>query len=151
MEISMNTVERLPIHHRWPLARTLILILAGAFLGLMADIRVEHVEAVRENSIAWIPIIYCACMTVACLAAFMFWNKAARLIMLLLFLMAFVIGGIGFYFHNHGHFTKVIKTSINAWLDPKMNHSEGPPQVAPLAFAGLGVLGILATLKRFDA
>jgi hypothetical protein len=49
---------------------------------------------------------------------------------------------------NHaGH----AKTSVSAWTDPKMNHSDGPPQVAPLAFAGLGVLGVLASLKRFNS
>jgi hypothetical protein len=44
----------------------------------------------------------------------------------------------------------VIRASVNAWIDPKMSHSDDPPQVAPLAFAGLGVMGILASLKRFN-
>jgi hypothetical protein len=138
------------VHDRLPLARVLILILAGAFVGLMADIRVEHVEAVRDHSIAWVPIIYCGFMTIACLVAFVFWNPTMRRIMLPLFLLALVVGGMGFYFHNQGNFKRVIKTSVNAWTDPNMEHSDGPPQVAPLAFAGLGVIGILASLNRFN-
>jgi hypothetical protein len=90
-------------------------------------------------------------MAVACLATFVYWNKTARLLMLPLFLLAFIIGGMGFYFHNHGNLREVVKSSVNAWADPKMNHPDGPPQVAPLAFGGLGVIGILASLRRFNS
>jgi hypothetical protein len=135
---------------RWPLPRVLILLLAGAFAGLMVDIRVEHVDVVRERSIAWLPIIYAGFMTVACLVAFIFWNKTARRIMPMLFLLAFVVGGMGFYLHNHGDLQSVVRSSIDAWSDPAMHHTNAPPQVAPLAFAGLGAIGILASLKRFN-
>jgi hypothetical protein len=147
----MNSAENASARNRWPLARVLILILAGGFPGLMMDIRVEHVEAVREYSVAWLPIIYCGLMTIACSIALRFWNKTARFIMLPLFVIAFAIGGLGFYFHNQGDLKKVIRSSVHAWTDPHMNRSDGPPQVAPLAFAGLGAIGILASLKRFNA
>jgi hypothetical protein len=70
--------------------------------------------------------------------------------MLLLFLLAFLVGGVGFYFHNHGNLTQVLKTSVAAWTDPTMTHSDDPPQFAPLAFAGLGLFGALAALDRFN-
>jgi hypothetical protein len=147
----MNTAAATSLHNRWPLARVLILLLAGAFVGLMVDIRVEHVDVVRERKIAWLPIIYAGFMTIASLVAFVFWNKTTRRIMIPLFLLAFVVGGMGFYFHNHGHLKEVITTSVNAWTDPNMDHSDGPPQVAPLAFAGLGMIGVLASLRRFNS
>ena len=137
-------------HDRWPLARVLILFLAGAFAGLVLDLRVEHVDVVREKLVGWVPIIYSGMMAVACVIAFIRWGKTARLIMLPLFLLAPVVGGLGFYFHNHGNVAKVVKTSANAWTDPQMKHSHAPPQLAPLAFAGLGAIGVLASLKRFD-
>ncbi len=143
-------VNYCPIARR-PLSRVLVLILAGAFAGLMTDLRVEHVEAVRDHPIAWLPILYCGAMAIACFIAFLLWNNAARRVLLIFFLFAFVLGGTGFYVHNHGHVEKVVKASIDAWIDPNMNHSEAPPQQAPLAFAGLGVIGALASLKRFDS
>jgi hypothetical protein len=136
---------------RFPLARVLVLLLAGAFSGLMVDIRVEHVDVVREHSIAWVPIIYSGFMTIACLAAFIFWNRTARRVMVPLFFLAFVVGGIGFYLHNHGHLLRVMQTQMQAWTDPGMNHPDTPPQTAPLAFMGLGGIGILCSLRRFDA
>jgi hypothetical protein len=71
---------------RWPLARLLILILAAAFLGLMADIRVEHVEVVREALLACSTILYSARMALACLLAAIFWNHAFQLLLRILFL-----------------------------------------------------------------
>ena len=89
-------------------------------------------------------------MAVAGHVAFFFWSKAARRVMLLLYFVSFVVGGMGFYFHNHGSVKKVITASVNAWVDSKMDHSDEPPMVAPLAFAGLAVIGILASLERFN-
>jgi len=147
----MKTIARFFAHDRWPLARVLILLLAGGFLGLMVDIRVEHVDVVRERPIAWVPIIYSGVMAIACVVACIFWGKTARLVMPVLFSLALVVGGMGFYFHNHGKFVNVIETSVGAWTDPNMEHSDAPPQLAPLAFAGLGVIGVLASMKRFNS
>lgn len=135
---------------RWPLTRVLIFLLANAFAGLAMDIRVEHVDAVQERGIAWLPIIYCCVMAVACVAAVVYWNWMVRLLMLPLFLLSFFVGGMGFYLHNHGHFQRVIRSSVRAWADPNMSHSDGPPQLAPLAFGGLGAIGVLASLRRFN-
>src|SRR5260221_2764456 len=80
-ENRMETTADSSPRDRFPLARVLILILAGAFVGLMADIRMEHVEVVHDHTIAWVPIVYSAFMTLACAVAFIFWNKTARRIM----------------------------------------------------------------------
>ena len=134
----------------WPLSRVLVLLLAGAFAGLMADLRVEHVDVVREHAVGWVPIVYSGVMAVACILAAMVWNDVARRIMIVLFLAALGVGGTGFYLHNNGKFMRVMKRSMNAWVDADMKHSDAPPQTAPLAFAGLGVVGVLASLKRFS-
>ena len=147
----MNTFKTAFMLARWPLSRILILVLAGAFGGLMMDIRVEHVDVVHQRSVGWMPIVYSGFMAIACLVTLVRWNKAARLTMAVLSLGTFVVGAMGFYFHNRGHLTHVINTSISAWIDPTMTHSDGAPQFAPLAFAGLGVLGLLASLTRFDS
>ena len=134
----------------WPLSRVLMVLLAGAFAGLTSDLRVEHVDVVREHAVGWVPIVYSGVMALACLVAAIVWNDVARRVMIVLFLAALIIGGAGFYLHNHGKFARVWKRSVNAWVDPEMKHPDAPPQTAPLAFAGLGVIGVLASLKRFS-
>jgi hypothetical protein len=136
---------------RWPVTRVLIFLLANGFVGLAMDIRVEHVDVVHDHAIAWLPIIYSCAMALVCLTAVAVWNGIMRRLMLPLFLLSFVIGGIGFYFHNHGHLQRVIRNSVRAWTDPYMSHSDAPPQMAPLAFGGLGMIGILASLRRFNS
>jgi hypothetical protein len=136
---------------RWPLARILLFILANGFAGLMIDIRVEHVDAVRENTVAWLPIVFSGFMAMSCLVGFIFWGKLTRRLLLPLFLASLIVGGMGFYFHTHGNIKKVIKTSVYAWTDPNMEHSDAPPQLAPLAFAGLGVIGLLTLFERFNS
>ena len=135
---------------RWSLARILVLVLAAAFLGLLVDIRVEHVDVVRETLLAWTPIVYCAAMAIACGVAVIIWNAKARLILRILFGLALIVGILGFYLHNQGHLGRVFTASIQAWTDPQMKRLRGPPQTAPLSLAGLGLLGVLATLKRFN-
>lgn len=135
---------------RWPLARILILLLAAGFFGLIVDLRVEHVQVVHENYLAWTPILYSAVMALACLVAAFLWTPASRLVLRILFLLAFLVGGLGFYLHNRGNFANVLSSSLHAWTDPQMKHPRGPPENAPMAFAGLGLLGALATLKRFQ-
>jgi hypothetical protein len=146
----MNTSADGFFGDRWPMARMMILILAGAFGGLMMDIRVEHVEVVHEQSVAWLPIIYAGIMAVACGISFVCWGRRARMVIMLLSLAAIAVGGLGFYFHNQGNITKIIKDQATAWIDPQMKHPEGPPQTAPLAFSGLGVIGVLASMKKFN-
>jgi len=136
---------------RWPLSRVLTLLLAGAFAGLTMDIRVEHVAVVHEHRVAWTPIVYCALMTLATLLTCLVWSPRARTIMIPLYLLAFVVGGTGFYLHNDGHIVTALTGTLSAWTDSTLNHAEGPPQLAPLSLAGLGLLGILACLRRYDA
>ena len=136
---------------RWPLSRILMLLLAGAFAGLMADVRVEHVDVVHDHAIAWTPIVYGGVMALVCLITAILWNDLTRRIAIVLFVVGIAVGCTGFYLHNHGKFAKVMRTSMRAWTDPEMKHSDAPPQTAPLAFAGLGVLGVLTSLKRFSA
>jgi predicted lysophospholipase L1 biosynthesis ABC-type transport system permease subunit len=144
------TTPTAPVATRWPLSRVLVLLLAAAFLGLMADIRVEHIDIVRETWKGWIPIAYAAFMAIASLAAVIFWNPLIRNIMLILFPLAFIVGGLGFYFHNQDHLTKVPTQTLSAWTNLKMKRLHGPPELAPLAFAGLGLLGLFGSLKRFN-
>ena len=134
----------------WPPGRILTLVLIPAFLGLASDLRIEHVEVVSMDSVAWIPIIYSLIMAMVCLLAVLLWRRAARLALLPLFLAALIVGGLGMYKHNRHHPDRILSDSTRAWTDPAMKHPDAPPHTAPLAFAALGLLGVLATLKRFN-
>jgi hypothetical protein len=135
---------------RWPLSRVVVLVLAGTFAALAADLRLEHVEAVREHQIAWTPIVYsCATALVAGVAAWR-WSDLTRRVALACFLLGVAVGMAGFYFHNRGNLFSAPVTLLHAWTDSTMEHSAAPPQNAPMNFATLGLLGTFACLKRFS-
>ncbi len=133
---------------RWPLNRLLLLVLLAGFLTLMADIRVEHADRFRKFWQAWIPIYYAGTMSVACLVgALAWWTPAVRRIVFWLFALGFLVGGYGLYLHNHGDFLKLSQTLLDAWI-MKIKHEDVPPQLAPAAFAGLALIGMLTCARR---
>jgi hypothetical protein len=148
---TANNARKWTMILRWPLARLLMFGLSGAFFGLMCDVRIEHVEVVHHRSITWAPILFAGVMTVACLISTIWWNRTTKRLIIPLFVLAVVIGGVGFYLHNDGHVLGVVKTMIAAWADPHMQHEDAPPHLAPMAFAGLGALGLLTCIKRFGS
>ena len=135
----------------WSLNRVLVLVLAGAFLGLIGDLRYEHVDKVRHYWTAWIPIVYSAVMVVVCLACLLLWGRRGRrsLFLRLPRGSASVLGLLGFWLHNQDHLLDNLATVLDAWTQLE-HHANTPPTLAPLAFCGLGVLGMLGCAARFQ-
>lgn len=134
---------------RWNLNKIIVVFLAGAFLLLDFEIRYEHVDVVRHHWVAWIPIAYSPAMFVLCLLCPLFWRQGGRLILLWTFSLGIIVGGLGFWFHNQGHWGQHFGTMVAAWNTGEHHHGH-PPTLAPLSFCGLGLLGILATAGAFQ-
>lgn len=133
----------------WTLSKLIVLVLIGAYVGLFIDLRYEHVDIVRHNWHGWIPIAYCGAMVLVGLAALALWEHGGRLALQVGFACGFGIGALGFWYHNHGHIARGVLTELSAWTAP-IHHRDIPPHLAPLTFAGLSFLGLLATLKRLE-
>ena len=136
----------------WSLNRILLLVLACGYLTLMADVRVEHADRFRKFWQAWIPIYYSGTMAAACLLGTLAWTAArdnVRPTLFWLFALGFVVGGYGLYLHNRGDFADLFHTLVNAWIT-KIKHEDVPPQLAPTAFCGLALIGMLATWRRMQ-
>jgi hypothetical protein len=135
----------------WSLPRILVLFLLLGFGGLMCDIRVEHIDKVHENSLAWIPIVYAGLMAALCLVALIFWTPATRRILFWTALVAFAVGVYGFWLHNKGHLYEPLSQVFVAWFQRFHHPDDSPPTLAPMAFCGLGLLTMLATARRSQA
>jgi hypothetical protein len=133
----------------WTLNKVIVLVLIAGFAMLVVDLRSEHVDAVRRNWRAWIPIAYSGVMVVLGAAALAGWERGGRPALLVAFAVAFIVGGLGFWFHNGGHPVAGLITVLSAWTKP-LHHADVPPPLAPLSFAGLGLLGTLACARRFQ-
>jgi hypothetical protein len=131
----------------WTLNKIIILVLTGAFLGLVFDLRFEHVDKVRHHWTAWIPIVYSGVMVVACIVGLYKWQSFGREMLFYCFAVGLLVGLLGFWFHNSAHVVGNVAATFEAWTKPE-HHPDAPPVLAPLAFCGLGVFGMIACSVR---
>ncbi len=127
------------------MTRGIVLLLAGAFLLLMLDVREEHLEPIKHGYLfPWIPIIYSGIMFICCLATFFRWRRPMRHMLMVLFVVGIGVGLLGFWFHTHGDPLRAIRFAVQAWRSIPLPHYGQPPTLAPLSFVGLGLIGALS-------
>lgn len=134
----------------WTLNRWIVLMLLGAYVGLLLEIRYDHNHVLRHTKIAWTPIVYSGIMIVAGAISLAYWASWGRVVMLWLFAAGLVVGVLGFFLHNGGNPLEGIGRMLSPWVGQHPDPMDRPPVLAPLAFAGLGAVGWAACLPRFQ-
>ena len=124
-----------------------VLLLGAAFL--LFEIRFEHREVLGETWRGWIPLSYSALLLAAGVPAWIAWTKGGRKVLAALFALAIAVGILGAWFHSDGRPDKSLAQVVRVWArapgkDDGMKHQDAPPALAPLAFCGLGLLGLLS-------
>jgi hypothetical protein len=121
--------------------RLLAALTLGGAATLLLEIRFEHREALSEEWAAWIPLVYCALLTIAGGIALARWRSWGRPALGALFACGLAVGLCGVWFHSDGHPIAAFGNLLAAWRGIKVPRSHGPPPLAPLAFCGLGAIG----------
>ncbi len=134
----------------WTLNQWLVLLLVVVCAGLLLEIRYDHNHVLMEKRIAWTPIVYSAVVLAAGALSLAFWDRWGRAAMLWLFGAGLAVGLLGFWLHNMGHPVSGIERMLSAWTGNHPDPTAKPPTLAPLAFAGLGLLGMLACAEKFN-
>ncbi len=118
----------------------LLISVSGLFTGL--EVAYEHLKGSYNQRIMYTPLLLSFALFVAGLwAAFSTW--AARVVLRLVSIVTLLDGLTGFYFHIRG-----IQRKPGGWRIPVFNLVMGPPITAPLLFASIGALGIIASFVR---
>ena len=130
------------------LSKLIVIGLLGALSLLLVEIRFEHREALGEAWQSWIPLAYCSAMLVLSAVALTRWDRGGRQVLLLGFAAALLVGLLGLWFHSKGHPISGVLQVFAAWAlrpgDSGGIKTGEPPVLAPLAFVGLGSMGVLA-------
>jgi hypothetical protein len=116
---------------------------------VLVQVRFDHRSVMGEDAIAWIPIIYSILIMVASVVGLLLWNRGGRQVLFVGFLIAILVGLTGFWFHTNGRLVRSVQHEFSAWVR-RIPDEDKPPALAPLAFAGFGILGALACAKRFQ-
>jgi hypothetical protein len=130
-----------------PDQRIAAFLLGGAAL-LLCELRFEHREALGEAWQSWIPLLYCGLLLLAGGAALLRWRSWGRRALAVVFALGVAVGLAGCWFHTGGHLLNAVQQLFSAWLIPLgrdggVKQGARPPALAPLAFCGLGSLGLL--------
>lgn len=156
------------------LNRLIAFFIAGDFLFLFVERRIEHDDVLSEELIAYLRMVFSAIgLPLSLLTAFKWhekWIRARQLYMC----FALAVGVAGLFFHNEERIFGEEKKAAGEQLEEaeeveeEAEHAEQgeegedgqeeeegkesePPLLAPLAFTGLGMAGLLATLGRWRA
>ena len=140
----------------WWRARTLNERVVAAVLGgaafLLAEVRFEHREVLGETWRAWLPLLYAALLLFGGGAALLRWQRGGRRVLAALFALGFVVGALGIWFHSAGHPVSHVLQVLSAWRLPPgrdggIKIGSQPPAFAPVAFWGLGSIGLIACCR----
>ncbi|HIA52537.1 MAG TPA: hypothetical protein EYN91_10675 [Candidatus Melainabacteria bacterium] len=128
-----------------------IALLLGGLALLLVEVRFEHQAVLGKKWQAWIPIIYCCAMLVVGPLAMSLWQRSGRYLLAIGFALAPILGLVGFWFHSKAHpvlaMSKVFRVVCMTPGKIPMD-ADGPPVLAPLALAGLGLLGAVLCLTN---
>ena len=92
--------------------------------------------------------MYCGLTLVGGAFALLRWPTWGRGALGALFALGIAVGMAGFWFHTDGHLLRGVRDLLGAWRIPLgqdggIKMGSQPPALAPLAFCGLGTLGVL--------
>jgi hypothetical protein len=127
--------------------------IAAAVLGgvaiLLLELRYEHREVLGETWRSWVPLLYATITLVAGALALLRWRAGGRRVLAVLFIAGIAVGLVGFWFHTDGHLFSGFRDVLLAWRIPPgqnggIRMGSRPPPLAPLAFCGLGAIGLFA-------
>lgn len=143
--------KKLPrIQRLWNTFLTRTMAMSGGFLFLLIETRFEHRSVLPADWRPWIPIIISGAMVALIPFAGIFWTKGGKRVLTIVYLMTVAMGMMGVYFHSEGRLLERVAELLQIWMvsldDGSRIAASHPPVLAPLAFVGLGILGLLSCL-----
>jgi hypothetical protein len=139
----------------WSLNRIMVLLLLGGLASLMLDIRWEHRVELGRQWETWIPLVYVGLMLIAGVVGLYKWNSWGRRVLQVGFSLGLIVGALGVWFHGGNDHVGSVLRVLTAWRVPLGTNGgvkvgSTPPELAPLAVVGLGLIGLLVCSKRFQ-
>ncbi len=131
----------------YSLNRLLALFASAGFLFLAADTIIEHFAIIRQDLPALVGPLFSIVAAIAGFVAVARWNSAAIRVFHAVLLASFLVAGTGMYFHlaeEDG------QTMTAEQQEHEKKEGEKPP-LAPLAFGGVAVAGLLGTSRKWPA
>jgi hypothetical protein len=130
--------------------RLIVLLVAGGYLFLFVETLIEHQEVLPGERPAFIPIIASLIGFIISLLSLQSW-KEGMISLLKYFLIVTILVGIGgLFFHNEARFQED-QDDVEAISEEIEFEGAEAPILAPSAFIGLGILGLIGTGRKRES
>lgn len=125
----------------WTQQRILTALLNGGALFLLVDTLIEHRFVLTEEWLTWIGPMVALAMTAVLFITWLRWTAAMRRLAWWAMWLPVAGGLLGFVIHTNFRMERGVANYF---------HHGGPPMLAPLAFFGLGLMGLVVFSKRYE-
>jgi len=126
--------------------KVLVLLTTMGFLFLLIDTTIEHLDVFKDELFAYIPVIFCIFAVILGFVTFFVWKVNIIRIFKYFLFASIVVALLGTYFHVMEEEDDEDLTSVQR----EHEEEEGDkPLLAPLSFAGLAALGLIATSNNW--
>lgn len=119
----------------------------GGFSLLLCEIRFEHRAVLLEDWRPWVPIAICGLMLVVIPVVSWLASIGARRTLMGCYVLTMCLGVFGLIVHSDGHLFERLNELVSVWTSSLQAGAEikahHPPLLAPAAFTGLGLIGLL--------
>lgn len=127
--------------------RLLTLIVGIGFAFLTIDSLLEHWDILTKEPMSFVPIVFSALGAIAGILTVIAWSeKWIRSFQKFLF-VSFLVAVLGLYFHIKEEDDK----DSNSQKTEQEQKEKDKPLLAPLAFAGIAVIGLVGTKRKWPA
>ncbi|HUN65057.1 MAG TPA: hypothetical protein VMW43_03080 [Bacteroidota bacterium] len=134
------------------LNRLLVAGSAAGFVFLLADTTIEHRDLFFREFWVLIPALFGIAGAVAGAVAYFRWDEKAIRFFNIVLIASCVVAAAGIYFHI-GEDDDEDARPVAAQMEQKKEKEKekDKPILAPLSFAGVAVVGLLGTLRKWEA
>ncbi len=128
------------------LNRLLVLTASAGFAFLLADTIIEHIDTFNSEIMSFIPPVFSLLgMIIGFITVYKWEPKLIRIMHFFLFL-SFIVAAAGVYFHAAEE-----ENDVNLTVEERIHEENEKPKplLAPLAFGGIAVIGLLGTYRKW--
>jgi len=138
------------MYKAFSLNRMIVFITTIGFAVVLLDTTIEHWELLNEELWVYIPVLYCIlAISIGIIAVLKWKSKIIRLFQIVLFI-SFIVSATGLYFHLVEEDDEDV-VELTVEQKDKEEKEKDKPLIAPFAFSGLAVFGLLGTSKKWKA
>jgi glucan phosphoethanolaminetransferase (alkaline phosphatase superfamily) len=133
---------------QFSLNKLLILVTTFGFTFLLLDTIIEHWPIFEQELIAFVPLVFSFAGIVLGVFTVVMWKEKLIYWFQILLVISILVGVAGLYFHVEPFEEETNLTAEE--IEHEANEKE-KPLLAPLSFAGIAVIGLLGTLRKWEA